>query len=271
MQPHLLYMAVNTPRGAPNPLHFAETDACRIARAFTSSRGIVPPHHAFGLLGQMATIAAIRRTIVASVPWASNILILYWNGHGSPDPTGALAAYDAAYPYTQLAADLNALGLKTLTIILNTCHAGAAIRAFRATVGFAGDAPLVRLAFAEALERACPGARLLVAVSAADVTYEDPAIRGTRYTHALLGAIRCARGDIPARGLSLISDVALARSARRLFHELWPHDAPPTCTDRAAIAAIFRSSPPRQTARPVLPPCSPSHEGKTSRPFSAYT
>ena len=109
---------------------------------------------------------------------------------------------------------------------------------------FGGDEPIARLACAELIEEACPGIRLFAASSAGDVTYQDPKIRGSRYTHALLDAARFAPGDLSAHGVPFVSDVALARGTRAAFRRTWPHDAAPLMWGPSAdtgLLPLFRS------------------------------
>jgi hypothetical protein len=168
---YLLPVGVNAPLGCPNPLQFAEADAGRVERAFTSSLGVVAPGCSHpSLLGAGASIAAIRQAI-ASVSTVSRRIIVYLNGHGSPMPAAGFNAYNGTYPYALMARDLRGFDLAVL--ILNLCHSGAAARAFGVGGVFGGDEPIARLACAELIEEACPGIRLFAASSAGDVTYQD--------------------------------------------------------------------------------------------------
>lgn len=220
MPAHLLAVAVNAPQGQ-SVLHFAEDDAGRIARLFTSAHGRVEPQDAKQLLGANATIATLRAALHLLRLGQPEHLVIYWCGHGNEY---GIALMDGLFSYQELGAWLEAIPSRTRTVILNTCHAGAAWPVIATTGGIGGA---LELAWADALRRAVPGLRLLAAVSATELAHEDYTIKGTRYTHALLKALRRSRGDIEIDGYRFVSDVAAHQAARQILRKKWPREPTP--------------------------------------------
>jgi hypothetical protein len=222
MTTHLLAIGVNaTPGGST--LRFAESDAVKITRALTSSRGSTVPENALLLRGAQATKATVLGQLGALARSSATNVILYFCGHGNEH---GIALADGLLTYDELQPWIRAIRARTKTAVFDACHAGASARIFQDRIAGLAGVELER-SWAEALAQACPGLRIFAAVGAAQLAHEDLAIRGSRFTAAFLQGLRCSRGDIRAGDRLFISDAQAFRVAKTLVSEWWPDEPRP--------------------------------------------
>ncbi len=227
MEHFLLALGVNV---APkcHPLRYAEDDARRVHELLTGSLGCVTS--AQQRLGAHATckevVRLLRSPSLALLP--PDQLTLYFSGHGGPE---GIALADDILTYKELGELLRDLRSPHTTVVLDTCHAGSAIRLHdRPVVGFGGEE--LDTAWAQALRRACPDLRIFAAVGPTELSREDPGLRGGVFTWAWLRGLRTAPGDIWAYGHYFVSDAMAFRHAHRIIAERFPFAARPRLLSR---------------------------------------
>lgn len=217
----LLSIGVNRTPLAARALINAERDCVRIARDLAGSRGPVEPSDVVILRGAGATIGAVRTALEQERKRSPDCLFLGLVAHAGPSGVGLA---DDTLTWDELAWLMGRVGAERTTAVLSTCHAGAALRPFRVHIGGMGD---IAPAWNDVLYASCPGLRLFAAVGPNDVTYDDPAVGGTRFIWAFSRALRCAPGDIHHGGLSFVSDLAVMPRVWRLMHARWPGEPLP--------------------------------------------
>lgn len=218
----LLSLGVNKTPFARNVLSFAELDALRMARVFTSSRGPIADENATVLLGAQASIDVVRNELDLLAQYPPENILFAWSGHGGDD---GIALTDAILTYAELANRLARIDARVKIAVLSTCHAGAASRPFQTTIGGLEG---IEAAWQDVLCAACPGLRLFTAVGPHELAYDDSAVQGSRFLWAFFRALRCARGDIEHDGHQWISDVALMPIVRSHIAHQWPDEALPS-------------------------------------------
>jgi hypothetical protein len=218
----LISIGVNV---APNasPLRFAENDAARVRHMLTGSRGPATDDEADLLVGRAATMQALVNRLQILSFFPPEHLVLYFSGHGNER---GIALADGFMPYSALAALLEAIPAQTKVVVLDTCHAGGAARLFGEHIASVGAEGLDD-AWIELLEAAPVGLRVFAAVGLSQTAKEDPAIQGSRFTHAWLGALRYAPGDLVSGGYHFVSDLQAFRYTERLIAKRWPSDPRP--------------------------------------------
>ncbi len=233
MSYRLLSLGVNSTPFAKKALRFAELDAVRLARAFTSSRGPVSADGVVVLRGRQANLAAVRAELDMLTLFPPEHLLFAWTGHGGDD---GIALSDGILTYEELAWRLGAIGARVKVAVLATCHAGAARRPFQTHIAGVGD---IGLAWEHVLLAACPGLRLFTAVGPNELAYDDPTVQGSRFLYGFLRALRCAPGDIEHNGYRWISDVSLMPRVRSIIARRWPGEALPSLVGPTGPCAPF--------------------------------
>lgn len=233
MSTHLLSVGVNQTPLASKALHFAEADAVRFVRLFTSSRGPVDPGDANLILGTDATVAAVREHLQCLAIFPPQNLYFGWCGHGNED---GIALADGALSYAELGHLLGRINARTKVAVFSTCHSGSAAQLLDVRV--AGLAGFDR-AWHEVLQAACPGLRLFMAGGPNDLAYEDGRIRGSRFMFAFRRALTCAPGDIVWDGRRWISDLSLLPIMRAIIAAKWPNEAMPRLMGPSAACGAF--------------------------------
>lgn len=221
MSSRLLSLGVNKTPFATNVLRFAEHDAVRFARTFTSNRGVVREEDASMLLGRKAHIKAVREALDMFVLFPPECFIFGWSGHGGD---AGIALADEILGYDELGSYLNAIDAHAKVAVLATCHAGAAERMFETRIaGLEG----LETAHSEALLAACPGLRLFMAVGPNDLAFDDSTVKGGRFMHGFFRALACAPGVYDSHGYPWIQDHSIVPLMRSIIARRWPDEALP--------------------------------------------
>jgi Caspase domain len=227
MRHFLLALGVNV---APNcrPLSYAQQDARRVHEMLTGSLGCVTNSEL--LLGGQATrkevVRRLRSPALALLP--PEQLTVYFSGHGGPE---GIALSDDILTYRDLGVLLRNIGSPHKTIVLDTCHAGSAMRLHdQPVVGFGGEE--LDTAWVRALRWACPDLRVFAAVGPNDLSREDSSLQGGIFTCAWLQGLRTAPGDIEANGYYFISDAMSFCEADRIIAKRSAYEARPRLISR---------------------------------------
>jgi hypothetical protein len=229
----LLSLGVNVTPFAKTALRFAELDAQRVVRAFTSSRGPVSEDEAVLLRGPEARLAAVRDALDMLIIFPPDHFLFAWTGHGGEN---GIALADGILTYDELAYRLGAIDARVKVAIFSTCHAGAARRQFETRVAGVGD--LAR-AWRNVLLAASPGLRLFTAVGPDELAHEDAGVRGSRFVYGLMTALRFAPGDVAMDGHHWISDLSVLPRARAIIARRWPREALPSLVGPSAHGEPF--------------------------------
>jgi hypothetical protein len=217
----LLSLGVNKTPLSPTTLRFAERDAARFGHVFTSSRAPFRPEDARVLLGDRANLRDVRSHLDMLALFPPRNFVMSWAGHGGSD---GIALADGLLSYAELGERVERIDARTKMAFFGTCHAGGAERMFEERVaGLAG----LDFAWSQALQAACPGLRVLMAVGRNQVAYDDPKVQSSRFHFALFRALTCLPGDIAHNGFRWISDAALVPRLRAIIGESWPGEALP--------------------------------------------
>ena len=181
--------------GIPH-LAFAAKDARDFA-ALLRRRGL-PQDNVKMLLDREATKAAVEQALKTWVRKAGkdDVIILFWSGHGYPDPEDPSIAYFAchdsrlndpasAIEMGEVRRWLERRGARNVVVIADTCHAGKVIRSANPKAISVGPS-------LEAMERARripPGMVFIVSAQADRKAYEDSSWTNGALTHVLLQAL----------------------------------------------------------------------------------
>lgn len=222
MRNHLLVIGANTPR-APF-LRFVEHDAVRVHDVLTSALGFFEPHEGKLLVDQNATSANVRARLHMLGQAPMDHLLMFFTGHGSD--VGIHFADGKVLSYDELGRRLKAIPARTKTLVLATCHAGAARRMLEHRVGGFGDGR-VRRAWIRALRAACPGLRIIAAVGENAFAHEAPELRSGRFVYAWLEALQRSRGDLRVSGMDFLSELQSLLDAGRILRDWWSDEASP--------------------------------------------
>ncbi len=179
-------------------LQFAESDAAKVAAAFTSVAGVAP-HHLQLLQGKQvadieAALAEVKRTVQAYAARDIGVtLLFYFSGHSSGE---ALEIGSEAFPFATLKKMLRDTGADTRVVIIDSCQSGGLITAKGSSVtgGF-------RIQLADDLSSR--GEAILTSSSASEAALESRSVGGSIFTHHFLSGLRGAADKTGAGRVTL--------------------------------------------------------------------
>lgn len=178
----------NVGAATETPLHYAETDAVKVADVLTEV-GEVDPAHLFLVRGaHRDTLRAAFERAAAAVtamrgrPDDRTLLIFYYSGHSDGDELQLGAERVTG---DELRGWLRATGADVRVAVVDGCKSGAMI-------GKKGGAhaPAFEIKLADALD--ATGEALLTSSAADEVALESKEIRGSFFTHHLVSGLRGA-------------------------------------------------------------------------------
>jgi hypothetical protein len=215
----VLAIGVNAPRGS-KPLAYAEADAETMARFLTSAAVPVSrPSDASVLLGRDATVTRVLAELDRICRERPMQFVLVLDGHGAE--TG-FAVHDGLLEYRVLRDKLRCIGAERSLVLLDTCHAGAALPLFEKgspVVGGLGGTPSAEAAWMQLLARSTPSTRLMAATGRQGRAGEGRIADLGNFTACVLESATYVEPDLHFGGFAYASDSRVfAGAAKRLLH-----------------------------------------------------
>lgn len=179
-------------------LHFAETDAIRLARVFVELGGVAPAD-LFVLQGKplgalREAFALVRRQIAGSRKNPGNriVVLFYFSGHSDGE---ALELGHDRLTFSELRRWLASLGADVRVVLVDSCRSGALLDA---KGGEPGPGFQIRMTD----ELASTGEALLTSSASDEIALESREITGSVFTHHLISGLR---GSADASGDGLVT------------------------------------------------------------------
>jgi len=191
----------NTGNAGKTPLHFAETDATRLARVFGELGGVAPAD-LFVLRGRTLgvlrdTFAFVTQQITKSRSNPANrvVVLFYFSGHSDGE---ALELGRERLTFSELRRSLAALGADVRVALIDSCRSGGLLEAKGGALG-----PAFQIRMTD--ELASSGEALLTSSASNEIALESREITGSVFTHHLISGLRGA-ADASGDGLVTLTE-----------------------------------------------------------------
>lgn len=191
----------NEGNATTSPLHFAETDATKLAQVLGELGGVAPAD-LFMLRGQSlaaltSTFERVRRLIAGLRLNPANrvVVLFYFSGHSDGE---SLELGRDRLTFSELRRWLAALGADVRVVLVDSCKSGALLAA-------KGGRPAAGFQIRMTDELASSGEALLTSSAADEASLESREIAGSFFTHHLISGLRGA-ADTSGDGLVTLAE-----------------------------------------------------------------